>query len=306
MSAMPSEDIGAVVERFHKWAGSHAEPVRELTYEEAVKRSRRRVYVEEESAPPEPAKAANPGSSPQSATASQPAAAREKASAPASTSKGKSGKKAAAAKPGRSGSKSTKKVSRKAAAQPSPKKSAAAARETTHDAPLPPAAHPAEAEIVLPSTLSPTFEQVLAAQIHPAVAPRALCADIHPIAPLPSDAPAVHLTVRLAVAERDALRERAHDLGITPAAYMRHCILEIDALRAELEAARLACAHASAPALTADSLSLEDSLPLERNASLSLRRQPARHYPAEGSWLKRMVRIILPGKATGRTLSTSA
>ena len=297
---MPSEDIGAVLERFHRWAGNHTEPVRELTYEEAVKRSRRRVYDEEEPAQPEPAKAAAPEPGPQPYAASPPAAAREKAAKPAPTSKGKSGKKAAAAKPGRSGSKTTQKVSRKAAAQPSSEKSAAATRKSTHGTPSLATAHPAQAEIVPPSASLPSFEQVLAQHVRPPVAPLALHAEIHPVAPLPSDAAAVHLTVRLATEERNAIRERAHDLGITPSAYMRHCILEIDALRAELEAARLACARTSTAALPAN------SHPLEGNASLSLRRPAPRHYPAESSWLKRVIRVILPGKASGQTRSTSA
>jgi hypothetical protein len=302
MPTLPSDDIGEVLERFHKWAGSHAEPVRELTYEEAVKRSRRRVYDEEQTAQPEPAKAAAQGSGPHPAAASQTAAARGRAAEPASTSKGKSQKKAAAAKTGRSGNKSTERVSRKAAARPSPKNSAAAARETTMKTPSPAAAyraaHQSEAEIVPPSAPAPSFEQVLAAQMHPAPASHVISADIRPVAPLPSHAPAVHLTVRLAEEERDAIRERAHDLGITPSAYLRHCILEMDALRAELEAARLAYAHASAAGLSTDAVALEG------NGSLSMRRAAPRRYPTEGSWLRRAIRMILPGKAGKHTVST--
>ena len=58
MPPMQQEDIGAVLERFHKWAGQKQEPVRELTYEEAVARSRRRVYTEDVPLHTEPAKAA--------------------------------------------------------------------------------------------------------------------------------------------------------------------------------------------------------------------------------------------------------
>lgn len=307
MPALPSEDIGTVLERFHKWAGNHAEPVRELTYEEAVKRSRRRVYDEEEPVPPEPAKAATPESSPQPSAASQPAATGDKAAKPRLTGKGKSEKKAAAAKPGRAGNKTTQKTPRKAAAQPSRKKNAAAtpraAGDTTSPATARNARHQAEEEIMPPSapapSPAPSFEQVLAAHLPMHLTPRGIAASTHSISPLPPDAPAVHLTVRLTAEERNAIRERAHDLGITPAAYLRHCGLEIDALRTELEAARLACAHVAA-ALPADSHTLEGS------ASLSLRRPAPRHDPAKRSWLKRLMGVILPGRAKGRTLSTSA
>jgi hypothetical protein len=291
MPTLSSEDIGAVLERFHKWAGNHAEPVRELTYEEAVKRSRRRVYDEEEPVSPEPAKAATPEPSPQPTAASQPATVGANAARPSPTSKGKSGKKAAVAQPGRSGPKAaTRKVSRKVAAESIP---ASPATANT-------AVHQAEAEIVPPSAPHPSFEQILTAHIPMASTPPHAPASMHSIPPLPPDAPAVHLTVRLAAEERNAIRERAHDLGMTPAAYLRHCILEIDALRAELEAARLACAQVSAAGLTADAVALEG------NSSLSLRRPAPRQYPSEGSWLKRLIRIILPGKAGRRTFSTSA
>lgn len=303
MPTLPSEDIGAVLERFHKWAGNHAEPVRELTYEEAMKRSRRRVYDEEEPVPPEPAKAATPEPSPQTSAASQPAAVEDKATKPRSTSRGKSQKKAAAAKPGRSGNKTTQNASRKAAAKPSRKKPSVTAPEatkhTTSTATAYSAAHQAEEEIMPPSAPTPSFEQVLAAHIPMDLTQHGISASMHSIPPLPPDAPTVHLTVRLTAEERNAIRERAHDLGITPAAYLRHCGLEIDALRAELEAVRLACAHV-AGALPADSLAIEG------NASLSLRRPAPRHYPAKESWLRRLMRIILPGRAKGRTLSTSA
>ncbi|MGC8548067.1 MAG: plasmid mobilization protein [Acidobacteriaceae bacterium] len=305
MPTLPSEDIGAVLERFHKWAGNHAEPVRELTYEEAVKRSRRRVYDEEEPAPPEPVKAAIPESSPQPATASQPAANGESGTEPAPTSQAKSREKAAAAKPGSSGKKTTsRKVSRKAAAQPSPKKPAAAARKNTDDATAEAisaslvtpstAVHRAEAEIVPSSAPVPSFEQVLAAHMPMALTPRSISANTHCIPPLPQDAPSVHLTVRLAPEERDALRERAHDLGITPAAYLRHCMLEIDGLRAELEAARLACAQVSVAQCSAE---LPDAMALKSNSPRGPRQSASLHPPADGSWCRRLLRAMLPGRA---------
>jgi hypothetical protein len=312
MPTLPQEDIGSVLERFHKWAGKEPEPVRELSYEEAVKRSRRHVYADEEPVHSEPVKAAPRPEEP------IPTATKTKAAKPAPTSNGQPARKTAdAAKPGRSGSgKSTGKTARKAASKPVQKVSSTAARGSARPATANPmsASQPsaasayqavcqAAAELVPPPAPAPSFEQVLAAQIHPPASPLALRADTHPVTPLASDAPAVHLTVRLAVEERNAVRERAHDLGITPAAYMRHCILEIDSLRAELESARLAYAQTPLPALAAESA---DSVAFEGGTALSLRQPARQNHPADGSWLTRLLRILLPGRTNHRELSIGA
>lgn len=293
---MPQEDIGSVLHRFQKWAGHQPEPVRELTYEEAVARSRRRVYAENIPAPPEQKK---------------PAASTEDAKLPALKTKaakstqtgtaepaGKSASKSARA----AGGKATKASSRKAAAQssmqsteaePAPRNAAGSAYQAIRKASGQNAPDPKmPGEVISAPTAS--FEQALAAQIQvPAPAPLAIHADTKPVAPLSSDAPAVHLTVRFAKEERDTVRERAHDLGITPSAYMRHCILEIDSLRAELEAARLAYAHASGAAISSQSPAFQNGslLSLRRRSTLSLR--------APGSpWLTRLVRWVLPQRAS--------
>lgn len=309
MPTLPQEDIGSVLERFYQWAGKDPEPVRELSYEEAVKRSRRHVYADEEPVHSEPVKAAPRAEEP------IPAGTKNKAAKPAPASNGQPAKKAAdAAKPARAGSgKSSKKAARKAADKPAQKAPGTPARTSVRPAAANPisASQPAAAsayqavcqaaaELVPPPAPAPSFEQVLAAQIHPPASPLALRADTHPVAPLGSDAPAVHLTVRLAVEERNAVRERAHDLGITPAAYMRHCILEIDSLRAELESARLAYAHAALPALPANSA---DSSAFAGGTALSLRQPVLESHPADGSWMTRLLRMLLPGRTNRRELS---
>jgi hypothetical protein len=110
------------------------------------------------------------------------------------------------------------------------------------------------------------------------------------IAPLPDDAPTVHLTVRLASNEREAMRERARDLGITPSAYVRQCALEVDSLRSDLEHARLAQAQAEARSARAE-------------AALSLENH-SRERHQESEWFTRLRNFVFPRKTKTHALAT--
>ena len=348
---MPQEDIGTVLDRFHKWAGQSTEPVRELTYEEAVARSRRRVYADEDVFSPEESTTPTAAPTARSAAGTKPLtpklkSARSKQAGPKSpnpkqATKGKSKMKTAAKPAGAAHKKAAPPSARKASTRPAPASTIETAAPPT-DAyqavllaaseiiSMPAPAKPAKTttaayQSVLqatgqiisisessapPTTAAPSFQQALAAHIsrpfafpHHAAAPLALKADTRAVAPLAASAAAVHLTVRLSNGERDSVRERAHDLGITPTDYIRHYILEIDSLRAELESARLVCARAT---VAADATPSSGSFSLEANSSLGIYRAALPSRPADGAWLTRLIHFVLPGKAKGQKLSTSA
>lgn len=366
---MQQEDIGSVLDRFHKWAGDHKEPVRELTYEEAVQRSRRRTYANEEPARPQPGPAAaspapappppipfpfvqEPPASKPSARPAAPASAKaaradlradrpqDAKTEPAAVKAGPAtpAKKAATRKQSaapaepvsvrkKSAKRSTAKAAKaessaallKGSAPPAPgqpAQSATPAPAMAHGVGATAASAYAEAQrasrVPEPETLPEvTFAQVMAAQIQAPIAepmqsipsaaqqatlgPTTLAlAQAHPaisaIAPLPDDAPTVHLTVRLASNEREAMRERAQDLGITPSAYVRQCALEVDALRSELEHARLAQAQAEARSARAE-------------AALSLGTQPHERQK-ESEWFTRLRNFVFPRKTKAHALAT--
>ncbi len=386
---MPQEDIRSVLERFHKWAGHQAEPVRELTYEEAVARSRRRAYANDNPIPPEPVKiAASPApvappspipfpvvneppaikapgrpSNPSPANAAkagkkaasedahtQSAAAKAAKAEP--TAKPRPPKRAAsrtraesAAKPGTAQKESARKAAPRAATTkskpvcktsipPSPANSAGdtaliAAVESPACASFAAASAYAEMQKAASrpepdSAPETTFAEVLTAQIHSphlepvgfsataaivpsagsasgtALAPAPIAASA--IAPLPDDVPAVHLTVRLAVDERDALRERARDLGMTPSAYVRQCALEIDSLRVAFENARLAREQASA-ALTH---ALSEPHSADTSAALCLSPGTARRRAQNTAWFTRLRNFIFARKAKTQAFATRA
>lgn len=373
MPPASQEDIGSVLERFHKWAGHKSEPVRELSYEEAVARSRRHRYAEEELTGPQPVTAAaapipappppipfplvkeppagepvNKPSRPASAksaednprTATQHDAPQEANDAQADSAPARPAKKTAvrkkvdaAARPDAAPKKSAKKsttnavkaraASKKVSAQPAreipaaamhaPHQQVATQRMEARQAVATPEANP------LPEA---TFAQVLAAQFElpeaepagisperasepagmPAARPALLTARAFAVAPLPDDAPAVHLTVRLASSEREALREHARDLGVTPAAYVRQCALEVDALRSELDHVRLAQAQAAAEL----ALAREEANAAKSEIAISLSTRKAHSRDQESDWFQRLRNFVFPRKTKGQAFATHA
>ena len=398
MPLRPQEDIGSVLERFHKWAGERREPVRELTYEEAVARSRRRTYAEDEPLRPEPPKAAaspapvappppipfplvyepppvkapakpsrpSPrktarsgkkeasGNKPVGKATAETTSAKSKSAKVASRAKARPAKKASAAakaKPAAAAKahpekkKSVKKAapktkaaarkpSPKASVRPSPANSTLNAAETVVSPAASTAAASAYAEVQKaarqsgPGPLPETaFAEVLAAQMQPpaveppshsapAVAEKiesaapmtslaAALTRITSIAPLPDDAPAVHLTMRLASGEREALLQRAHDLGMTPSAYVRQCALQMDLLRTELKDST----QNQEQAAFAPSRSQPDSEPAQPVTALCRRTRGASRHAGKNPWLQRLRNFAFPhkanrqGKAKGRAFA---
>jgi hypothetical protein len=342
MPLAAQEDIGAVLERFHKWAGQQQKPIRELTYEEAVARSHRRIHVEDAPPRPEPAKAAaspapvapppppipfplvkdppafeaptkpsspsprktassgkkaTSGKQPAAAT-TKPAATRRESAKTASSTKARSGKKVSA------GSK-TSVGSKPGTAKKEPAKKSVPRTETA-----------AMAEPV--QTPQATFEQVLAAQMQPPVVeppPHTAHDAVSPstslafaltgatsVVPLPNNAPAVHLTMRLAPDEREALRRRASDLGMTPSDYARQCALQMDLLHTELERIQQSQQQAS----LAPSRTQEDSQPAERATALSLKRQDVNRHAGKNPWLQRLKNFFFPRRVKGQTFAARA
>lgn len=372
------EDIGSVLERFHNWAGRQAKPVRELSYEEAIARSHRRFYDEEEPLGPQPVTAAaapvpappppipfpvvkEPPASEPSPKPARPASVKSAGTAkPASPADPSQNEKATTARPAETKAASAKPAkkaaARKPAAQePTPRKAqrksvkahtartAKATPATTSkktnvkpppkiSAPAPTmeaagataaSAYAAAQQVAEAPEANPlpqaTFAQVLAAQIPtPATDPFAIpatkaseaaaarpvpaSAKVFAVAPLPDDAPAVHLTVRLASDERESLRERARDLGITPSAYVRQCALEVDSLRDELDHARLAQAQAAAEL----ALAREEAIAAKSNAALCLSTRTPRRRVQESDWFQRLRNFVFPRKAKGQAFATHA
>lgn len=363
------EDIGSVLERFHKWAGHKAEPVRELSYEEALARSRRHRYAEEELTGPQPVTAAaapvpappppipfplvkepptgdpvNKPTRPASAksaennprTATQHDAPQEANEAQADSAPARPFKKTAvrekvdaAAKPDAAKKKiakksATKVVKAKAAAE-APKPSAQPAREIPAAAMQAPEQQaPAQQMATQQTVAAPgaTFAQVLAAQFElpeaepagisparagepagmPAARPALSTVRAFAVAPLPEDAPAVHLTVRLASSEREALREHARDLGVTPSAYVRQCALEVDALRSELDHVRLAQAQADAEL----ALAREEAKAAKSEIAISLSTRKAHSRDQESDWFQRLRNFVFPRKTKGQAFAMHA
>ncbi len=382
-STIPQEDIRSVLERFQKWTGGQADPVRELSYEEAVARSRRRVYDDEPlgpdtlraaacpiPAPPPPIPfplikeppAREPGNRPSrpapqktsKTSAAIPIADRPHDSAanssladppkpPPKTAPRKASSAAAPRRARNSPPKTTARTAhreplttlRKSATSPpveavTPSASeslphigrtinaseASAYVELLHAANTPPVTPPPQA----------TFAQVLAAQFQPTApeseafstptnatppaqpsaspvaAPTPALAKPFAVTPLPDDAPAVHLTVRLAAEERENLRERAHDLGITPSAYVRQCALEVDSLRVELENSRVAQAQVVAELARAQ----DEAQSARSAAALCLSTRIPHRRAHESEWFTRLRNFVFPRKPKSQAFATRA
>jgi len=128
------------------------------------------------------------------------------------------------------------------------------------------------------------------------------------IASLPDDAPAVHLTLRLASNEREALRQSARDLHMTPSAYVRQCALEMDLLRTELKNSTRNQERAS----FAPSRAQTDSQPAGPGTTLCLDRRGSSRRAGKIQWLQRLRNFAFPhkangqGKAKGQTFATRA
>jgi hypothetical protein len=218
----PAEDIGSILHRFEHWAGGHQPAeIRELTFEEALARARRRRADTDELAEPASKTKAAPASKPAPKDASgtvtkpQPAA--------VGTAK------AADPKPSRNAAKSTSRVK---AQKPRAKATAAPPREAK------------------PATAGRTFQQALEDEItRPRTAHLAgelLRADTVELTARPANAASsVSLSVKMSVADRNVIRTRAQSLGLTPGAYLRQCALEVESLRAEMQQLLLARAQAA-------------------------------------------------------------
>lgn len=384
-STLPHEDIGSVLERFHKWAGGQPDPVRELTYEEAVARSRRRIYDDEPfpdpvkaaaspipappppipfplikeppagepfNSPPRPPRPKNSKTSTAIPIADRPhhaaadsspadspppipekAAPRKASSTAAAPRPARKSPRKAAAKTARAESLTPR---REPAVAPSPIESskpagpqntplagrtinasaASAYVEVLHAASAPPA----------PPLQQATFAHVLAAHFQsPGPEPQAVAAPVEPtpaaqpsaspfaapdpalansfaVAPLPDDAPAVHLTVRLAAEERENLRERARDLGMTPSAYVRQCALEVDSLRVELEGCRVAQAQVAVELARAEA----EAQSARSEAALCLSTRTPHRRTHESEWFTRLRNFVFPRKAKSQAFAGRA
>uniref|UniRef100_A0A7V5CS43 Uncharacterized protein n=1 Tax=Acidobacterium capsulatum TaxID=33075 RepID=A0A7V5CS43_9BACT len=249
----------------HQAYTSTRQIARELSYEEALSRARsrtRRPWEDDESV--EPAASATPPQPTATPTpAPQPAA---KAAAASSSSKSRKPAKTAAEKPvmktatpstaARTRAQSqTRKTSAttqrktKAAGSSKKAKSAAKAPATASAAKRPQAAaspsSAASRDVATPGAAydlqpSPSFQQILAAQFK--TGPLATSDTVTEVVAQPAtvhaeevSGTAVTVTVHLSVTERNALRTRAQQLGLTADAYLRQCALEVESLRSELQ-----------------------------------------------------------------------
>jgi hypothetical protein len=143
-----------------------------------------------------------------------------------------------------------------------------------------PAASPGVAAPVAAYDLqpSPSFQQILAAQIK--AGPLATSDTVTEVVAQPAtvhaeevSGTAVTVTVHLSVTERNALRTRAQQLGLTADAYLRQCALEVESLRSELQEV------------------------------LVTRMQAARQLPAQPrrDWLGRLKQYFFPSRTDAQT-----
>ncbi len=248
----------------HQAYTSTRQMTRELSYEEALSRARsrtRRSWEDDEFAEPVK-KAAAPQASAPIAPAAPAAEAKAKAPAAASHSKSRKPQKTAAERstmktatpstPARSSQ--TRKNTAPATSAPTHRKAKAAAstkkKKAAAKAPVAgPAARKPEAsatQSTAPQTVAydlqpaSSFQQILAAQMKTSSIPAP--ATVTEVMPEPTTVHAeeisgtsVSVTVHLSVTERNALRTRAQQLGLTADAYLRQCALEVESLRSELQ-----------------------------------------------------------------------
>ena len=259
----------------HQAYSSTRQIARELSYEEALSRARsrtRRPWEDDEAAEPtasatspqpdaaptppaqpeakaaaastssksrKPAKTAAEKSTMKTVTAST--ATRTRAQNPSQQQTRKNNPNAASAAathrkttaPG--SSKKTKSAAKAPATGSTAKKPQAAASASS--AASPGVAAPVAAYDLQPS---PSFQQILAAQIK--AGPLATSDTVTEVVAQPAtvhaeeiSGTAVTVTVHLSVTERNALRTRAQQLGLTADAYLRQCALEVESLRNELQ-----------------------------------------------------------------------
>jgi hypothetical protein len=286
----------------HQAYASTRQVTRELSYEEALARARsrtRRPWEDEEAAEP----AAPSTAAPSQAAATPAPEARAKASTVPAHSKPQKPSKAAAERSTmktatpppatRSRTQSTaqnqpRKPAATAAANATHRKTKASGSKKTRTATKATSAKKSEAA-AQPSTpppvpadydlqTSPSFQQILTAQIK--AGPITVPASVTEVVAEPTtvhaeeiSGTAVTVTVHLSVTERNALRTRAQQLGLTADAYLRQCALEVESLRSELQ------------------------------ELLVTRMQAARQLPAQPrrDWLGRLRQCFFPARADRQT-----
>jgi hypothetical protein len=291
-----AEDLGSVLERFENWVGKQQNAVRELSYAEAIARSRRRhpqtdlddtgpeiatppTAQEGAAATAAPTPAVSPAatvSKTSAPPASKPARAATK-SQPATASLpregvsvSKAGMRGTAAKPAPEKTGASHPAKRAAAqpekaatAQPEKEKTAApavdakksveksarkAAKTIANPAGLPkPAATPKAAttpKAVAEPPQPATFQQALAAQLAKSQATipaeTAIPANREASSSAEEKNATVSLSVSMTSAEHARIQERAAQLGLTPDAYLRQCVWEVESLRTEVQKLLLA------------------------------------------------------------------
>lgn len=208
------------------------------------------------------------------------------ATATAATARTKS-KKNASAKDNRSQANAKSKVSadkasgkktgkQASAAKSSPKKTVAAKEQKTQAQEDSQAQVQAQAQNstsplnpTQPYASAPNFQEVLASQLHTGPKESAQPEANFPPVQEKAQEGAVSITVHLSATERNALRQRAMQLGLTADAYLRQCALELESLRGDLQ----------------------EMLVLRMQATRQL---PAQASPARTNWFSRIKQRFFP------------
>ena len=120
-----------------------------------------------------------------------------------------------------------------------------------------------------PSASAPNFQEVLASQLHAGPNESAQSEANFPPIQEKAQEGAVSITVHLSATERNALRQRAMQLGLTADAYLRQCALELESLRGDLQ----------------------EMLVMRMQATRQL---PAQASPARTSWFTRIKQRFFP------------
>jgi hypothetical protein len=252
----------------HQAYSSTRQITRELSYEEALSRARsrtRRPWEDEEApapATPQPQTANPPEARPKAPAAAAPSKSRK----PSKSAPEKSTMKTAATSAAtRAQTQTQPQPQTQTQPQTQPRKTSAAAHRKTRavatskkskSQPRVPATAPAakKPQDAAPQGTgpqtgtasaydlqpSPSFQQILTAQMQgsPIPVPAALTPTMAEPTTVHAEevsGTAVTVTVHLSVTERNALRTRAQQLGLSADAYLRQCALEVESLRSELQ-----------------------------------------------------------------------